>query len=94
MSAGIGYKAAAYLFFSELIIIWLQSVHLSALKDYKRIVRNFFYGVVIAIAGSWLLLKYTPYKSAAAVLTMMDAGFMIIVLSDSLPFRTKIPKEI
>lgn len=93
VSAGIGYKAAAYLFFSELIIIWLQSVHLSALKDYKRIVRNFCFGVVIAIAGSWLLLKYTPYKSATAVLTMMDIGFMIIVLLTSYHFEQKFPRK-
>lgn len=93
VSAGIGYKAAAYLFFSELIIIWLQSVHLSALKDYKRIVRNFCFGVVIAIAGSWLLLKYTPYKSAAAVLTMMDIGFMTIVLLTAYHFEQKFPRK-
>ncbi|WNR42341.1 exopolysaccharide Pel transporter PelG [Paenibacillus roseipurpureus] len=93
VSAGLGYKAAAYLFFSELIIIWLQSVHLSALKDYKRIVRNFCCGVVIAIAGSWLLLKYTPYKSAAAVLTMMDIGFMLIVLLTAYHFEQKFPRK-
>jgi uncharacterized membrane protein len=93
VSAGMGYKAAAYLFFSELIIIWLQSVHLSALKDYKRIVRNFCFGVVIAIAGSWLLLTYTPFKSAAAVLTMMDIGFMIIVLLTSYHFEQKFPRK-
>lgn len=93
VSAGIGYKTAAYLFFSELIIIWVQSVHLSALKDYKRIVRNFCFGVVIAIAGSWLLLKYTPYKSATAVLTMMDIGFMIIVLLTSYHFEQKFPRK-
>ncbi|NOU84529.1 hypothetical protein GC102_01880 [Paenibacillus sp. LMG 31460] len=93
VSAGMGYKAAAYLFFSELIIIWVQSVHLSALKDYKRIVRNFCFGVVIAITGSWLLLTYSPYKSATAVLTMMDIGFMIIVLLTSYHFEQKFPRK-
>ncbi|KRE93099.1 hypothetical protein ASG89_06215 [Paenibacillus sp. Soil766] len=93
VTAGFGYKAAAYLFFTELIVIWVQSVHLSALKDYKRIVRNFCYGIVIAIAGSWLLLTYTPYKSAAAVLTMMDIGFMIIMLLTAYHFEQKFPRK-
>ncbi|MEF3303221.1 exopolysaccharide Pel transporter PelG [Paenibacillus sp. GYB003] len=78
--AGPGYKLATFVFFSELIVIWLQSVFLSALKDYKRIARNFLYGVAIAVVGSWLLLSFTKQANATAVLTMIDAGFFVVAL--------------
>jgi len=93
VTAGFGYKAAAFLFFSELIIIWLQTVHLSALKDYKRIVRNFLYGVAIAVLGSWLVLALTPFKSATAVLTMMAIGFFVIVLLSARHFEEMFPPK-
>lgn len=93
VTAGFGYKAAAFIFFSELIVIWLQTVHLSALKDYKRIVRNFLYGVAIAVLGSWFVLALTPFKSATAVLTMMAIGFFVIVLLSARHFEEMFPPK-
>ncbi|WP_082655058.1 exopolysaccharide Pel transporter PelG [Paenibacillus sp. 32O-W] len=78
--AGFGYKAAAFLLLAELIVIWLQTVFLSALKDYKRIARHFLYGTAIAVGGSWLVLRFTSYKSATVALAMMDAGFLAMLL--------------
>ncbi|MFB6365402.1 exopolysaccharide Pel transporter PelG [Paenibacillus elgii] len=78
--AGFGYKAAAYLFFAELIILSFQGVLLSAVKDFKRIVRNYCFGIGVALAGAWLVLKYTPFQDATAALTMLAAGFLVIVL--------------
>lgn len=92
--AGFGYKMSAYFLFSELIIIWIQAVHLSALKDFKRIVRNFFYGVVITVLGSWLVLFYTPFQGSTAVLTMMDVGFMVVVILTSHHFEQMFPPKL
>ncbi|MBD2864246.1 exopolysaccharide Pel transporter PelG [Paenibacillus oceani] len=93
VTQGFGYKAATFIFFSELIVIWLQTVHLSALKDYKRIVRNFLYGVAISVLGSWLVLAFTPFKSATAVLTMMAIGFFVIVLLSARHFEEMFPPK-
>ncbi|MDQ8736274.1 exopolysaccharide Pel transporter PelG [Paenibacillus sp. LHD-38] len=93
MPVGFGYKIATYLLFSELIIIWLQSVHLSALKDYKRIVRSFMIGVVFATIGAWLLLTYTPYDNATSVLAAIVAGFFIVVLLSARHFEQFFPPK-
>ncbi|MGM0881210.1 MAG: exopolysaccharide Pel transporter PelG [Bacillota bacterium] len=93
MPVGTGYKIVTYLLFSELIIIWLQTVHLSALKDYKRIVRSFLIGVFCATIGAWLLLYYTPYDSAATVLTAIAAGFFIVVLLSAVHFEQFFPPK-
>ncbi|PYI53833.1 exopolysaccharide Pel transporter PelG [Paenibacillus flagellatus] len=91
--AGAGYKLSAFVFFEELIVIWLQSVLLSALKDYKRIVRNFLYGVAIAVAGTWLMLAWTGLKSATAVLVMIDAGFFVIALLSARHLASVMPRS-
>ncbi|MFD0715445.1 exopolysaccharide Pel transporter PelG [Paenibacillus sp. GCM10027626] len=91
ISASFGYKAAAFLFFTELIVVWLQAVHLSALKDYKRIVRNFLYGIAIAVLGSWIVLTFTAFKSATAVLVMIDIGFLVIALLSARHFEHVFP---
>lgn len=93
MPVGSGYKTATYLLFSELIIIWLQTVHLSALKDYKRIVRSFLIGVACSTIGAWLLLHFTAYDSATTVLIAIAAGFFIVVLLSARHFEQFFPPK-
>lgn len=93
VTAGMGYKLAAYLFFAELIVIWLQAVYMSALKDYFRIVRNFFIGVVTSLLGAWLLLKFTTLDGATAVLSMMDVGFFLLLLLTNRHFEEMFPPK-
>lgn len=93
MPVGSGYKTATYLLFSELIIIWLQTVHLSALKDYKRIVRSFLIGVVFSTTVAWLLLYFTAYDSATTVLVAIAAGFFIVVLLSARHFEQFFPPK-
>ncbi len=92
VSAEPAYKLAAYLLFAELIVIWLQAVLLSALKDYKRIVRNFAYGVCAATAGAWLWFRYTPYHDALSVLAFMDLGLFITIGLISRHFEQLFPR--
>ncbi|WP_284641343.1 exopolysaccharide Pel transporter PelG [Paenibacillus silviterrae] len=89
--SSLGYKLATYLLFSELTIIWIQSVYLSALKDYKRIVRNFFYGTVVSLAGAWIVLKYTSFNAASTVVTMMSIGFFLILILNARHFHFTFP---
>ncbi|MEK3994244.1 exopolysaccharide Pel transporter PelG [Psychrobacillus sp. FSL K6-2365] len=87
----IGYKIAAYLFFIELIIIWIQGVYLSALKDYKRIVRGFAIGVLATIIVSYILFQFTTFSATTISLVGMDIGFAIIVGSAMYHFEQVFP---
>jgi uncharacterized membrane protein len=92
VSENAGYKAAAYLFFVELIVIWIQGVYLSALKDYMRIVRSFAIGTAASLLSGWLLLAYTPMPSTTAALLAFDIGFFIIALLSTLHFEHIFPR--
>lgn len=89
----IGYKLVAYLFFIELVIIWLQNVFLSALKDYKRIVRGFVTGVVISILISLLLFKLTTLPPTISALAGIDVGFAVIVGMIMFHFERVFPRD-
>ena len=92
VSAGLDYKIAAYLFFMELIVIWLQGVYLSALKDYIRIVRSFIIGVVAALVSGWLLFQFTELQATSAALLGIDVGFFIIAVLSFHHFEQRFPK--
>ncbi|WP_166462362.1 exopolysaccharide Pel transporter PelG [Psychrobacillus vulpis] len=89
----IGYKIAAYLFFMELVVIWIQSVYLSALKDYKRIVRGFLVGVLVSIIMSYLLFHLTTISPTTIALIGMDVGFAIIVGMSMYHFEQVFPRN-
>ncbi|OAB47254.1 exopolysaccharide Pel transporter PelG [Paenibacillus antarcticus] len=87
VSASISYKFVTYLFFMELIVIWVQAVYLSALKDYTRIVRSFAIGVVISLISGWILLRYTELNATTAAILAIDIGFFIIAIMSSYHFE-------
>ncbi len=93
LPVGFGYKLAAYMLFAELIVIWIQTVHLSALKDYRRIVRNFAIGIGLSVLLAWALLFHSPYNGAEAVLIALDAGFFAVVMLCSIHFEQRFPKK-
>ncbi|MDX1700635.1 MAG: exopolysaccharide Pel transporter PelG, partial [Melioribacteraceae bacterium] len=92
VSASFGYKAATYLFFLELVIIWIQSVYLSILKDYIRIVRNFSIGVVIALLSGWILLSVGDFQSTTSAILAIDIGFFAIMAMSDYHFEQVLPK--
>ena len=74
-------KGAAYLLFIELMIIWVQTVYLSALKDYLRIVKSFFFAFLVALGCSYLGLHFFQSVKAYTVILAMDIGFFLLILS-------------
>lgn len=87
VSASMGYKIATYLFFLELIIIWIQSIYLSALKDYERIVRSFAFGIILALLSGWLLFTFTDIQPTVIAILAIDIGFLAIVIMTLLHFE-------
>jgi len=87
VSASFEYKLAAYFFFVELVIVWIQAVYMSALKDYLRIVRSFALATIVSLLSGWLLLKYSGMNSTTSAIIAIDIGFIIIVLTNSYHFE-------
>lgn len=77
----ISFKLSAYILYMELIIMWLQSVYLSALKDYIRISKSFLYGTVTSIVCAYVLLKINIFIPSISMLIAMDFGIFTIILS-------------
>lgn len=92
VQADFAYKAASYFFFMFLVIIWIQGVYLSALKDYIRIARSFLIGAVLALAVGYLAMKYLEISTVLGALIGLDVGFLAISLLTGLHFQQKFPK--
>lgn len=92
VQADLAYKISAYLFFIFLVIIWIQGVYLSALKDYMRIARSFLLGALMAVLVAWVLMKLFAASTLISAFIGLDAGFFTICLLTGLHFQQKFPK--
>lgn len=72
-------KLSTYILFMELIIMWLQTVYLNALKDYIKIVKDFFIGLLAAVILAFILLITTKLDPILALLFSFDMGIFIII---------------
>ncbi|MCY6482926.1 exopolysaccharide Pel transporter PelG [Clostridium aestuarii] len=73
-------KLCSYILYMELIIMWLQSVYLSALKDYIKIVKGFLFGIVITLVLAYCLIKFSNIKAVLSLLVAMDVGIFTIIV--------------
>ncbi|MCA1032252.1 exopolysaccharide Pel transporter PelG [Bacillus timonensis] len=74
------FKLVTYIFFTELIIIWIQSMYVSALKDYKKILKSFLVGTLTSAILIWVTIGIFQVYSATALFICLDIGFLIILL--------------
>jgi len=89
----IGYKVVAYIYFIELIVIWMQNVFLSALKDYKRIFRGFAIAMLLSVVTSYLLFNLTTWDPVIIALLGMNIGFASIIILSSIHFEHVFPRN-
>ncbi|MBU7594437.1 hypothetical protein FVO58_18265 [Metabacillus halosaccharovorans] len=73
------FKLITYLFFTELSIIWILSMYVSALKDYKTIVKSYVVGVLISAILIWILTYVFHMVTAMAVFIGLVIGFFYIL---------------
>ena len=92
VQADLSYKISAYFFFIFLVIIWLQGVYLSALKDYVRIARSFIIGAVAAVLVAWLGMEFFSISTLLSAFIGLDVGFFIICTLTGFHFQQKFPK--
>lgn len=74
------FKFVSYIFFMELIIIWIQCMYVSALKDYMKIVKSFFIGVFISGLAIVICISIFKLNSATAMMICLDLGFFFMIL--------------
>lgn len=74
-------KITSYLLYIQLIIMWLLTVYLTALKDFIKIFKGYISGVITSILLAYVLLKFSNINSTLSLLISLDLGiFMIITL--------------
>jgi len=93
VSGSMGYKIATYLFFMELVILWIQGIYLSALKDYQRIVQSFAIGVIVSLISAWLLFQFLGMDATTTALAGIDIGFTVIVAMNMVHFEQVFPRN-
>lgn len=74
------FKLLTYLFFTELSIIWVLSMYVSALKDYKKIVKSYLFGTILAAFFIWVLTSVFNQLTATAVFIGLTIGFLVIIV--------------
>ena len=72
------YKLVAYLLFMILVVIWLQTVYMSALKDYARIFKSYVIGFAVAVPVAWLLFTFTDVERAVIAIGASALGLGIV----------------
>ncbi len=75
-------EVTTFIFYLEMMIILLLSAYISALRDYMFIVKAYAYGVLTALAGTFLVLYINWFDDIVLwTMVMMDiCGFIISVL--------------
>ncbi|SFH73207.1 Uncharacterized membrane protein [Selenomonas ruminantium] len=73
-------KWLAYLFFALLLISWVESVYLTAIKKYKRLLLSYLAGVVVSIMLAAQLLGAGWLPAEQSALLAVDMGMALCVL--------------
>lgn len=76
----ITFKIVSYILFVELIIVWIQCMYVSALKDYMKIVKSFLIGVIISGLAVYICIKFLHIYSATAMMICLDIGFFFMLI--------------
>lgn len=90
---GLHFKLPAYMLFMELNVLWLQTVYISALRDYMKLIRGFFGGVSSAFFLSCILVMLLGIEPLIGVLISVVAGFFIIILVFQYGLESFFPKS-
>ena len=73
-------KFLGYLFFIQLMVIWVQSVYLSSVKKYKRLLLSYGAGVLLSIGITYFFLSGGMLPPVEGALLAMDAGIGLTML--------------
>lgn len=86
-------KLVTYVYYLQMIIIWLQSVYLSALKDYKKIIYAYLAGAAVSVAGVFFILYFQLMPPLLGSMLSMNVGALIMNVFLLAQIKTFFPKE-
>lgn len=72
-------KFTVYLFYMELILIWTLSIFLSAVKDYRKIVLVFVFGIGVGLIGTYLLFAWIISPSVENLMMVLISAFLLAI---------------
>ncbi len=73
------FKLTAYLLFLELNILWIETVYISALREYKKLINGFLMGVVSMVLLAWAA-GMLGFKTVLGTLAAVNMGYFIIIV--------------
>lgn len=73
-------KILSHLFFSALLLVWVGSVYLTAVKKFKYLILGYVAGVLISLVLAFVFLQTALLPPAAAALLAMNVGMGVLVL--------------
>lgn len=76
-----GTKLFSYLFFAQLMVVWVESVYLTALKRYMPLLLTYLSGVLISLFLTYFLLSTSFLLPIHGALLSMDVGMALIMIS-------------
>lgn len=71
-------KLLTFCFFMQMIIIWIEGVYLSALKDYSKIFWAYAIGVMLSIFLAFCSFYFKPLPVLIGVMAAMNIGVFFI----------------
>ncbi|EKN69244.1 hypothetical protein BABA_11036 [Neobacillus bataviensis LMG 21833] len=89
----IVFKVSSYFFYLELMMIWLLSIYISALKKYLQIIMGFVIGVVLSAVLIWFSFMWLNINTAASIFVCMDIGFFVIIMLFFRSIKEHFPKN-
>lgn len=73
-------KVITYIFYAEMIVVWLQMVYLTSLKDFKSIFLGYVVGVAIGVILTWLNLYFGFFPPVEGTLGSLIIGSCYILV--------------
>jgi uncharacterized membrane protein len=73
-------KFLTYSFYMLMTVIWLECVYLSALKDYVKILKAYFYGMLLSVTLAFCAFYFKPLPILYGVMLGMNIGGLVICL--------------
>jgi uncharacterized membrane protein len=73
------YQLACLILFGELVIVWTEISYLTAVKDYRAILKTFFYALLIVFLSGYLLIK-VGVSIVISLMIAMTIGYGIMMV--------------
>lgn len=77
--------------FNALQVVWLEMNYLSAVKDYKRLLKAYLFSIIISIASTFLLLLIMG-ASIEVLLAGVNIGYLCMMVIDTMILQRTFPK--